>query len=122
MLYELIGVVRPSRLNEVKEIAKRSGSIILGSGGVVRGYTNWGTFLLPKPLRKKDQGLFNRGHYFIMRFDSSAKAQHSMKRTLSNDPRLIRYSVVKLGNKLDEIADVGGTAPERAEGSMDFRK
>lgn len=27
------------------------------------------------------------------------------------DPRLIRYSVVKLGDKLEDIADVSGIAP-----------
>lgn len=31
-----------------------------------------------------------------------------MRRTLSLDPRMIRFSVVKLGNTLDEIKDVPG--------------
>lgn len=45
-----------------------------------------------------------------MRFDSSAKAQHSVRQPLSKDPRMIRYSIVKLGNTLDEIKDVAGKA------------
>ena len=37
MLYELIGVVRPGRsVNEIKEIAKTTGNIVLSAGGVVR--------------------------------------------------------------------------------------
>lgn len=43
-----------------------------------------------------------------MRFDSSAQAQDNVRRTLSLDPRMIRFSVVKLGNRLDEIKDVPG--------------
>ena len=58
-----------------------------------------------------------------MRFDSSAKAQHSVRRTMSLDPRLLRYSMVKLGSTLSEIADVGGKAEEWAnfEGSEGMR-
>jgi small subunit ribosomal protein S6 len=47
-----------------------------------------------------------------MRFDSDGRAQHMVRRTMSLDPRLLRYSIVKMGNKLDEISDVGGQAEE----------
>ncbi|KAK8220165.1 hypothetical protein M8818_000581 [Zalaria obscura] len=109
MLYELIGVVRPGNLLEVKEIAKTTGNIILNSGGVVRGISNWGTFLLPKPARKA-QKLYHNGHYFIVRFDSSARTQHAVRRTLGLDPRLIRYNIVKMGSTLEQIKDISGSA------------
>ncbi|KAF2835396.1 ribosomal protein S6-containing protein [Patellaria atrata CBS 101060] len=109
MLYELIGIVRPGKLHEIKEIAKTAGSTVLNSGGVIRGITNWGTFLLPKPTRKH-QVLHHTGHYFIMRFDSSARTQHAVRRTLSLDPRMIRYSIVNMGSKLQDIKDIGGKA------------
>ncbi|TKA68141.1 hypothetical protein B0A55_06947 [Friedmanniomyces simplex] len=110
MLYELIGVVRPGRgINEIKDITKTTGNIVLSRGGVIRGITNWGTFLLPKAARKQG-AIYNQGHYFILRFDSSAQTQHAVRRTLGLDPRMIRYSVVKMGSKLEEIADVAGKA------------
>ncbi|KAF2252337.1 37S ribosomal protein Mrp17 [Trematosphaeria pertusa] len=112
MLYEMIGVVRPGRLSEVKEIAKTAGKIVLEKNGVVRGVTNWGTFLLPKPA-KKLQTTHHVGHHFIMRFDASARTQHALRRTMSLDPRLIRYSIVKMGTKFEEIKDVPGTASFR---------
>lgn len=90
-------------------IAKTAASTVLSRNGVVRGLTNWGTFLLPKPLRKH-QTLHHTGHYFIMRFDSSAQTQHAVKRTMGLDPRMIRYSVVKMGSTLEDIKDVAGTA------------
>ncbi|KAF2138834.1 uncharacterized protein K452DRAFT_290479 [Aplosporella prunicola CBS 121167] len=110
VLYELIGVVRPGKVSEVKEIAKTAGSLILNSGGVIRGVTNWGIFQLPKPYRKH-QVLHHTGHHFILRFDSSARTQHTMRRTIALDPRLIRFAVVKLGSKLDDIADVESIVP-----------
>ncbi|PVH96332.1 37S ribosomal protein Mrp17 [Periconia macrospinosa] len=109
MLYEMIGVVRPGRLSEVKEIAKTAGKIVLDNKGVVRGVSNWGTFLLPKPLRKL-QIKHNVGHHFILRFDSSAQTQHLVRRTMSLDPRLLRYSIVKMGEKFEHIKDVEGVA------------
>ncbi|KAF2112986.1 37S ribosomal protein Mrp17 [Lophiotrema nucula] len=112
MLYEMIGVVRPGRLSEVKEIAKTAGKIILDKQGVVRGITNWGTFLLPKPA-KKLQSTHHTGHHFIMRFDASPRTQHALRRTMSLDPRLIRYSVVKMGEKFEDIKGVEGQAKFR---------
>ncbi|KAK2739817.1 hypothetical protein FQN55_009138 [Onygenales sp. PD_40] len=107
MLYELIAVVRPGSLHEVKEIARMTGLQILYSGGVIRGITNWGPFRLPKPVTKH-QTKYSTGHHFIMRFDSSSQVQNSVLRTLKLDPRMVRFSVVKLGDKLEEIKDVGG--------------
>lgn len=94
-------------INTTHRIARTAGNQVLSAGGVVRGLTNWGTFLLPKPARKQG-AIYHNGHYFIMRFDSSAKTQHAVKRTLGLDPRMIRYSMVKVGSKLDEVRDVGG--------------
>jgi small subunit ribosomal protein S6 len=74
---------------------------------VVRGFTNWGTFRLPRPTTKH-QAKHTDGHHFIMRFDSSSQVQIDMRRTLGLDPRLIRFGVVKLGSRLDEIKNVPG--------------
>jgi hypothetical protein len=49
-----------------------------------------------------------------MRFDASARIQHTLRKTWASDPRLLRYSVVKMGSTLTEIADVGGKAEEWA--------
>lgn len=131
---DLISQVRPGRgINEIKEyhpptpppsrpyppnprltrylsrIARTTGSLILTRGGVIRGLTNWGTFHLPKPARKQG-ALYHQGHYFILRFDSDGRTQHAVRRTLGLDPRMIRYSVVKMGDKLEEIAGVDGRA------------
>jgi len=47
-----------------------------------------------------------------MRFDSDGRTQHMVRRTMSLDPRLLRYTVVKMGHRLEEISDVGGRAEE----------
>lgn len=97
----------PENLSNKSRIARTTGTQVLRSGGVVRGFTNWGPFRLPRPTTKH-QARHTDGHHFIMRFDSSAEVQHNIRRTLGLDPRMIRFSVVKLGNKLDEIKGVEG--------------
>ncbi|KIW00003.1 ribosomal protein S6 [Verruconis gallopava] len=132
MLYEVIATVRPHSIAEVKDIARTAGNLILQNGGVIRGFTNWGVMALPKPLPNRSASISNSsnrtadpysanlsnkhtiGHYFIMRFDSSAHAQHTLRKTWAGDPRLLRFSVVKLGDTLKAISDVGGKAEEWA--------
>ncbi|XDG00436.1 hypothetical protein ABKA04_000051 [Annulohypoxylon sp. FPYF3050] len=107
MLYELIGIVRPGNLAEVKEIVLTTGQLILQQKGVIRGISNWGIFLLPKPL-SVHQMRHHQGHYFAMRFDSSAATQNAVRNMLALDPRMIRHSSVKLGdNKLETMSRFG---------------
>jgi small subunit ribosomal protein S6 len=95
-------------------ICRTTGNLILSSGGVVRGITNWGVFRLPKPTKGLTRGgtRANAGHYFIVRFDSNAATQAEVKRILKLEPRMLRFSVVKLGTSLEDISKHGGTAEE----------
>lgn len=45
-----------------------------------------------------------------MRFDCSAKTEHAVRRTLGLDPRMIKYSIVRMGSKLEEVSGVAGKA------------
>ncbi|KAH8899015.1 ribosomal protein S6 [Thozetella sp. PMI_491] len=104
MLYEVIGIVRPGNVAEVKEIVLAAGQLVLRQGGVIRDIANWGTFLLPKPITRHEMR-HTRGHYFVMRFDSGVRTQEEVHSTLRLDPRIIRASSVRLGdNKLSALS------------------
>lgn len=53
-----------------------------------------------------------------MQFDGSVKVQQEVRRLLGLDPRMIRYSVVKVGDKLGgvngAIEEVTGEIPWKA--------
>ncbi|KAI9051463.1 hypothetical protein LZ554_004509 [Drepanopeziza brunnea f. sp. 'monogermtubi'] len=111
MLYELIAIVRPNNLAEVKEIARTTGSLILRNGGTIRGIRNWGVWSLPKRTRKH-QAQYSDGHYFIMRYDASSKVQDDVRKTLGLDPRMIKFGSVKLGDgTLGKLSRIGGEIP-----------
>jgi small subunit ribosomal protein S6 len=89
-------------------IARTTGALILNSGGTIRGIKNWGIFSLPKRTRKH-QAQYTDGHYFIMRYDSSSKIQDDVRKTLGLDPRMIKFSSVKLGDgTLESLSKIGG--------------
>lgn len=92
-------------------IAKTTGSLILKDGGTIRGIRNWGIFSLAKPTRKH-QARYTQGHYFVMRYDASSKTQDDVRTTLGLDPRMIKFSSVKLGNgTLESTSRIGGNIP-----------
>lgn len=109
LLRKSIYLISTCANKDVYRITRTTGNIVLAAGGVVRGITNWGTFTLPNPARKRG-ATYREGHYFIVRFDSGAKTQHAVRRTLGLDPRMIRYSIVKMGSTLEEIKDIAGKA------------
>lgn len=47
-----------------------------------------------------------------MRFDSSSKVQDNVRKTLGLDPRMIKFSSVKMGDgTLESIGRIGGEVP-----------
>ena len=100
--------IRDANIFSSSRIARTAGNLILAQGGVVRGITNWGPFLLTKPT-KKNQMRHDSGHHFIMRFDASPEVQQLVRKTIAIDPRMIRCGVVKMGERLKDIVDVKGT-------------
>lgn len=89
-----------------------AGGIILSSGGIIRGITNWGPSLLAKP-KSKGLRLHDSGHHFIVRFDCSPKTQEQVRKAVAIDPRMLRCGVVKLGGSLKEIMNVPGNVQWR---------
>jgi len=58
-----------------------------------------------------------------MQFDGSVKVQQEVRRLLGLDPRMIRYSMVKVGDKLGgvngAIEEVDGDIPWNSGGGKD---
>lgn len=78
VLYELICITRHNLAPAtVREIAKTAGATVINNGGVVRAIDDWGTRILPKPI-KKYQTKHDEARYFLMWFDTNRKCSHSI--------------------------------------------
>jgi len=61
---------------------------------------------------RKHQAQYDNGHYFIMRYDASSRIQDDVRKTLGLDPRMIKFSSVKLGDgTLESLSKIGGSIP-----------
>jgi len=71
---------------------------VMDQGGVVRNIEYWGTQTLPQVMRrhKKSQ---NVGDYWTMYFDTSPRTLNSLALKLRQDPRVIRWTMLKQGEK-----------------------
>ena len=103
---------------------------VLDNGGVVRGFRYWGTRTLPQRMRRQKQ-FFNYGEYvspflsaannkgfplklttphstsyWFMHFDSSPKTLKSLHTLLRKDPRVIRWTMLKEGEKLEDVVEL----------------
>ncbi|KAI0051170.1 hypothetical protein FA95DRAFT_1554742 [Auriscalpium vulgare] len=87
----------------IKELARQCGLHVMNAGGVVRGFRYWGTQTLPQRTRR-NKIHFNHGDYWTMHFDASPTNQRSLARILRKDPRVIRATMLKLGEKIEDVA------------------
>ncbi|RMZ76900.1 hypothetical protein DV738_g4766, partial [Chaetothyriales sp. CBS 135597] len=74
-------------------------------------------FDLPRPTTKHQNQNF-QGHYFVMQFDSSIATLNGVQRQLSLDPRMIRFSVVKVADKLGKRNKTGSGGVESVDGEI----
>ena len=89
--------------------------MILSQRGVIRSVANWGQSLLSAPVRRNMQR-HEFGHHTVMRFDCAPGTQAAVKKMLMVDPRVIKWTLVRLGDGTlaggREYADVEWTRRE----------
>jgi len=88
---------------QIKSLVRLAAKHILNSGGVVRGIQYWGTETLPQRMRSHGTK-HDYGDYWTMHFDASPEKQRGLNKLLRNDPRVIRATVLKLGDRIEDVA------------------
>lgn len=88
------------------------------SPGVIRSIQNWGVSALPKRTRKH-QAVYTEGHYFVIRYDASSTTQDQIRMTLGLDPRMIKFSNVKIGDGTLASSARAGTGAAWGKREMD---
>jgi small subunit ribosomal protein S6 len=73
--------------------------------------------LLTRPINRHLQR-HREGHYFVLRFDAPPAGAAAVRRKLALDPRMVRYSIIKmqdfklggkLGRGMEHVGDVQWT-------------
>jgi len=103
-LYELLVINTHFReFVHIKDLVQTTATHVMNNGGVVRSVNNWGTKVLPQRMRAHKQW-HTAGDYWTMHYDASPKLMNSVVSRLRQDPRVIRWTTIKMGEKLEDVA------------------
>ncbi|KAI0769664.1 ribosomal protein S6 [Trametes elegans] len=86
----------------IKDLVTRAATHILDNGGVVRKLDSWGTKTLPQKMRRAKQ-TYSIGDYWTMQFDASPSTLRGLNGIMRHDPRVIRWTSLKVGDKVDDV-------------------
>ncbi|KAJ1502036.1 28S ribosomal protein S6, mitochondrial [Coelomomyces lativittatus] len=101
-LYEMVIIAKPS-VELVRPFLKSTILTILNRGGVVRSIHNLLERELPYRM-KAHQQFHTQGHYCTIQFDTPSDQLKYLKQHLSLDSRVIRATLIKLGDSLTTVS------------------
>ncbi|RDB25018.1 putative 28S ribosomal protein S6, mitochondrial [Hypsizygus marmoreus] len=96
----------------IKELVRQTATHVMNAGGVVRNINSWGTLTLPQRMRRHG-AIHSTGDYWTIHFDTAPRTLRSLNSIMRRDPRVIRWTVLKMGSKAEDIAKEGQKALSR---------
>ncbi|KAF9237530.1 ribosomal protein S6 [Melanogaster broomeanus] len=86
----------------IKDLVTISAQHVMDNGGVVRNIQFWGTKTLPHVMKRRRQK-YTIGDYWTMYFDTSPRTLNSLTAMVRRDPRVIRWTMIKQGDKVEDV-------------------
>ncbi|KAI0093339.1 ribosomal protein S6 [Irpex rosettiformis] len=83
----------------IKNLVETCAKHVMDRGGVVRKIESWGTCTLPQRMKKSHE----IGDYWTMNFDASPPVLNSLRQILHYDPRVLRMTTLKLGDRVEDV-------------------
>jgi len=92
----------------IKDLVSQSAKLLLDNGAAVRQIEFHGTRTLPQRM-KRHKALHDAGDYWSMHFDTSPRILATLNERLRTDPRVVRWTMLKLGERLEDVVRAPGT-------------
>ncbi|KAF8200938.1 ribosomal protein S6 [Pholiota molesta] len=106
-LYEMLCITtHVPTYQHIRELVRQSATHIMHQGGVVRNINSWGTRTLPQRM-KRHGPLQDVGDYWTLHFDTSPRTLRSLNGIMRRDPRVLRWTVIKLADKVEDLSVEG---------------
>ncbi|KAL7416171.1 ribosomal protein S6 [Mrakia frigida] len=97
-LYELVCIAGHYRqFSTIRDLVKSTALHVIEHGGNVRSIESWGTHNLPEKMRRHKINHYE-GDYWTMKFDCSPVTLKALDAQYQIDPRVIRWTNIKLGD------------------------
>ncbi|UZJ56692.1 hypothetical protein CBS101457_006012 [Exobasidium rhododendri] len=102
-LYELFCIAASATESApFRDLIRSTSRLVLDHGGAVRGLQYWGKRTLPQRARRHQQW-HTEGDHFLLHFDTNPRVLSTLSSRLQADPRVIKWTTLKLGERLDQI-------------------
>ncbi|PCH43542.1 hypothetical protein WOLCODRAFT_138421 [Wolfiporia cocos MD-104 SS10] len=86
----------------IKQLVEQTAKQVMNSGGVVRRIYSMGTLSLPQRMRRHKE-YHQIGDYWTMHFDAAPRVLKELNMVMRRDPRVVRCTVLKLGDKVEDV-------------------
>ncbi|KAJ8486855.1 hypothetical protein ONZ45_g14536 [Pleurotus djamor] len=100
----------------IRELVRQSAMHVMNAGGVVRNLNYWGCQTLPQRMARNGPK-HDRADYWTMHFDTSPRTLRSLNSIMRRDPRVIRWTVLNTGSKLEHVAEASSKNLKGATGA-----
>ncbi|KAF7296132.1 hypothetical protein MKEN_01428400 [Mycena kentingensis (nom. inval.)] len=109
-LYQLVAIAAHfPEFKHIKGLVHQTATHVLDAGGVVRKIDSWGTRALPQRMRR--HGNYHEiADYWTMHFDTAPRTLLSLNKIMRQDPRVIRWTILKLASRPEDMARAGARA------------
>ena len=108
----------------IRSLVQQSATQIMNAGGVVRKIESWGTMQLPHRMKKKRTNAYEYigewatpfilltspdclFSYWTLHCDTSPQTLRSLNNFMRRDPRVLRCTTLKLGDRVEDVARQG---------------
>ncbi|KAF9070644.1 ribosomal protein S6 [Rhodocollybia butyracea] len=88
---------------QIKQLVTQTCTHIMNNGGVVRKIDSKGLHALPQRM-KRQAGIQSYGDYWMLHFDTSPRTIQSLNKIMRQDPMVLRWTILKLGAKVEDLA------------------
>ncbi|KAF9451941.1 hypothetical protein P691DRAFT_698162 [Macrolepiota fuliginosa MF-IS2] len=120
-LYQMVCVAAHfPEYHHIRELVRQSATHIMNAGGVVRKVESWGTMQLPQRMKKKRTNAYEHiGDYWTLHCDTSPQTLRSLNNFMRRDPRVLRWTVLKLGDRVEDVARQGRKLTHQSPAAAD---
>ncbi|PWN91577.1 hypothetical protein FA10DRAFT_300176 [Acaromyces ingoldii] len=115
-LYELFCIAASSESSApFRDLIRSTSRLIMDHGGAVRGVQYWQRRALAQRARRHQQ-YHETGDHFLLHFDTNPRILNQLSSRLRADPRVIKWTTLKLGERLDQITPKTMAGSENIDG------
>ncbi|KAI5123939.1 hypothetical protein M0805_006354 [Coniferiporia weirii] len=88
----------------IKDLVSQSAKLLLDHGSTVRQIQYLGSHNLPQRMRRHKH-YHTAGDYWSMHFDAPPSLLAQLNERMRTDPRVVRWTMLKLGERLEDVVD-----------------